>query len=54
MNCMSTQHFLILGFSIFLVKGLSDVGILDESKSITINHSPGFTRKYHSLDSEIF
>ena len=42
MNCTSTQHFLIVGLSIILVKGLSDVGTLNESKCMTINHSPGF------------
>ena len=38
-----TTYFFILGLSIFFMKGLSGLDILDEFESMTINHSSGFT-----------
>ena len=36
-------YFFILGLSIFSLKGLSGLDILDEFESMTNNHSSGFT-----------
>ena len=41
-----TTYILILGPSIFSLKGLSDLGILNEFSSMIINHSSGVTKKY--------
>ena len=48
MNYMNTPHIylFILGLSIFLLKGLSGLNILDEFESMTINHSSSFTMRY--------
>ena len=54
MNCMTTPHILILERSIFLVKSFSDLGILNESNSMTINHSSSLLKNTNSPGSEIF